>query len=64
MIGDKEHICKTEEEVRHAIKNKNREIYAYNDIEVSEKLGKKILDKRILVLGIDRKEKDVSIHEA
>lgn len=56
MIGDREHICKTEEEVKRAVKNKMKIIYAYKDIEVSEKLGKKILDKRILVLGIDRKE--------
>lgn len=63
MIGDREHICKTADEVRRAVKNRMKLIYAYGDIEIGEELSKKILDKRILVLGIDRKEKDVSIHE-
>lgn len=56
MIGDREHICKTAEEVEHAVKNRMRLIYAYKDIELSEKLSKRIIDKRILVIGVDRKD--------
>lgn len=56
MIGDKEHICKTEEEVRHAIKNKNREIYAYNDIEISEKVAEKIRKRGIIIKGRNRRK--------
>lgn len=58
MIGDREHICKNEEEVKRAVKNRMKLIYAYGDIELSEKLSKKIIDKRILVIGVDRKDEE------
>lgn len=63
MIGDKDHICKTEEEVKRAVKNKMKLIFAYGDIEISEKLYKKITDKRILILGVSRDDgEDMSVH--
>lgn len=58
MIGDREHICKDENEVKRAVKNRMRLIYAYGDIELSERLSKKIIDKRILVIGVDKKDEE------
>lgn len=54
MIGDREHVCKDEEEVERAVKNRRKIIYAYEDIDVKERTSRKILDKRILVIGVKR----------
>lgn len=56
MIGDKGHICKDEKEIEYAIKNRNKIIFAYGDVEISEKTAKKIQKKRIWVIGCDRNE--------
>lgn len=58
MIGDREHICKNEEEIKHAIKNKNKVIYAYGDIEIGKKTEEKIKKQRIWIIGKEREIND------
>lgn len=54
MIGDREHVCKDEEEVERAIKNRRKIIYAYEDIDVKERTVRKIQKNRIIVIGVKR----------
>lgn len=51
-------ICENEKEIIGQMNAGKRIIIAYGDIEVSKKTARKIKNKKILVIGRKREEKD------
>lgn len=50
------YICKNARQIKGAIKEGKEYIIAYNDVKVTNQLAKEIHDKKIRIIGFNRKE--------